>query len=64
MAPFVLEHGVGFSINSLSEIKPRLLSLTKEQYNEMKQNTINLSLKIESGYYIKQAINKIRLDEK
>lgn len=64
MVSFVLEHGVGFSINSLSEIKPRLLSLTKEEYNEMKRNTIKLSLQIESGYYIKQAMNKIKLDEK
>jgi len=40
------------------------LSLTKEEYNEMKRNTIKLSLQIESGYYIKQAMNKIKLDEK
>lgn len=58
MAPFVIKHGIGICVNSLADIGTALNSLTKEQYQAMKENAIRTGKRLGQGYFIKQALNK------
>ncbi len=62
MANFVIENNIGITISSLDELKEILTSLSKEDFNTMKNNVSNIKNKISKGYYLKTAIsNAIKL---
>lgn len=54
-ASFVRQHGIGICLDSLEELDSKLASLTVEEYNAMKNNTIKLSKQLSEGYYFTQA---------
>lgn len=58
LAPFIEENNIGIAIDSLTEINGILSSMTPEDYNEMKRNVIEMSKKLQAGFYLKQAIDK------
>lgn len=54
-ADFVREHNVGICIDSLDQLDDILPKITNEEYNIMKNNAIEISNKLEKGYYFKTA---------
>ncbi len=56
MAPFIEEQKVGISVNALSEISDRIATLLPADYQEMKQNAIAMSHRLNEGYYIKSGL--------
>lgn len=58
IAEFVVENNIGFIVNSLYEINTCLQKISKEKYEQMKQNCKTLSNKLTEGFYLKQAIGK------
>ena len=56
MAPFIEEEKVGISVNSLSEISERIAVLSPADYQEIKQNAIAMSHRLNDGYYIKSGL--------
>lgn len=58
IAPFVKEHNIGICIPSLRELDQQLLSITEEQYTEMRKNALDISKKLAEGYYFKKAFTK------
>lgn len=58
LASFVAENKIGICIHSLDEIEQILLSITEEEYKEMKQNIQQISKKIASGYYTIKAVEE------
>ena len=56
LAPFVKEHGVGICIDSLRDLNQVLARLTDEEYNAMRRNALQMSEKIASGYFTRQAL--------
>lgn len=56
LARFIVKNNVGFAVDSLNEIHDRLNQMTTEDYQTMKQNTINVAEKLRSGYFIKTAM--------
>lgn len=61
LAPFIEENRIGITIDSLTEINSILSSMTPGYYNEMKRNVIEVSKKLQSGFYLKQAIDKFNI---
>ncbi|OCW93281.1 galactofuranosyltransferase [Macellibacteroides sp. HH-ZS] len=59
LANFVKEHKIGFCIDSLEQIDDLLSGLSKEEYNEIRNNVIKVSDKLSSGYFILTALNSI-----
>lgn len=55
LADFIKEHNVGICIDSLRELDQILPQITREEYQIMKNNTIEISDKLKSGYYFKTA---------
>ena len=58
LATFVEEKGVGFTIESLDEIKRKIDSISDQQYNEMKKNAQRIGERLREGYYSRAAIEK------
>lgn len=56
MASFVREHGIGFCVDSLSEIDSVLASLTDEEYAAMKANAITIGEQIGKGYFVQKGL--------
>ncbi|MDR1089555.1 MAG: galactofuranosyltransferase [Prevotella sp.] len=54
-ADFVREHNVGICIDSLNQLDEILSELSQEEYDIMKNNAIEVSNKLEQGYYFKTA---------
>ena len=63
LAPFVERNKVGLCINSLEQLDSLLSSLSAEEYKQMKQNAIQMSKKLNDGYFLKKALMEI-LQEK
>ncbi len=57
LAPFVEQHKIGISVNSLAELNTRLAELQPSEYEEMKRNVAAMSDKLSSGYFVKEALN-------
>ncbi|WP_029904723.1 galactofuranosyltransferase [Prevotella sp. 10(H)] len=62
LASFIEEHKIGIAINSLKEINDIIASIKPEEYNAMKQNTAEVSKKLQSGYYLQRAIDNLHID--
>ena len=56
MAPFIEEQRVGISVGSLTEISKRIAALSPADYQEMKQNAVAMSRRLNNGYYIKAGL--------
>ena len=52
---FVRENNIGICIDSLELLDDILPNISKEEYMTMKQNAKEVSLKLESGHYFRQA---------
>lgn len=59
LAGFVKKHNIGFCIDSLDQINDLLSNLSKEEYNVMRNNVVEISNKLSKGYYISKAIDEI-----
>lgn len=58
LADFVRENKVGLCIDSLDELEDVLKQVSPEEYSIMKANAMQMQAKLQSGYYIKQALNR------
>ena len=58
MADFVTQNKIGFAVESLHQIKEKLETLNKSDFDEFKINIKNTKHKLESGYYLTKAINQ------
>lgn len=58
IAPFVLQHNVGISIDKLDDINNVLSSLSPKDYSVMRQNAEAMAKKLNDGYYTRQALTK------
>jgi len=59
LAQFVKENGVGICVSSLNEIEQVLAAVSLEEYNKMLQNVHEISQKISSGYFMRQALRNL-----
>ena len=59
LADFVTKNNVGIAIESLDEIDDAIKNVSKQQYAQMKSNTDIIAKKMRSGYYIKNAVEKL-----
>lgn len=57
-ATFIKEHQCGILVDNLEEISQKISSITEEEYQMLKRNAEDLSKRITSGYYTKEAVNK------
>lgn len=55
MAPFVLENGIGITVDSLALVGDALDALSPEEYTRMKENTKEIGRKLSQGYYFSTA---------
>lgn len=58
MATFVTQHGIGICIDSLNDLNHLLSSLSDDDYQNMKNRTIEVSKRLSEGYYFEHAIKK------
>ena len=58
MADFIKQNGLGITIDSISEIPPRIKLLSDRDYEIMLQNVNKISGKIRTGFYLKSALEK------
>lgn len=58
MREFVERNRIGIVIEDLNKLEERLVSVSAEEYNTMKNNVSNISFKLRSGYYTTNAIKK------
>lgn len=58
MARFVERENIGICVDSLEEIREKIDALTDEEYNEMLENTKNISDRLRNGYYLKKALSE------
>lgn len=56
MAGFVLEHQVGITVDSLTELETELGRLSEEEYKILKKNALNVKEKLLNGYFLTQAL--------
>ena len=59
LADFIRENDCGITLNSLSEISTKISSLDSASYKKMKENAIQISNKLKTGWYSKNAIEKV-----
>lgn len=59
MAKFVKQNKIGLTVASLNEIEEKLNSISESQYDEMRQNVLNISEKVRSGYFVLKALKKV-----
>lgn len=55
VADFIVNNGVGVKIDSLKNLDKILSSISKEEYQAMRSNTLKLSRQMASGHYFTQA---------
>lgn len=58
LASFVIENKIGVCVDSLHDLDGILLSISTEQYMEMKENIRKISERLSCGYYISSALKK------
>lgn len=58
LADFIIKNNCGITVNSLSEIPRILSSLSKEHYDAMRQNALDVSSKLRRGYFLKKAVSR------
>lgn len=56
LAPFIEEKGIGFCVESLSEIEDKFKKLSAEDYRRIRENAFLIGEKIAAGHFIRQAL--------
>lgn len=56
MAPFITEQGVGIAINGIQDLQKALDNLSPDQYQIMRQNALEMSRRLASGYHIRKGL--------
>lgn len=59
LAPFIAQNNCGLVVENLDEIDVLLASLSKEKYDEMRNNAFMMKERLTEGYYTKKALNSI-----
>lgn len=59
LAPLVKKQNIGITIDSLEDLNKELLNISKNQYLEMKANTIKIAKNLRKGSFIKEAADAI-----
>lgn len=59
IAEYVEKYGLGYTINSLSEIPAIIAEMTEDDYRLIKRNVLNVAQKLRSGEHIISAIESI-----
>lgn len=59
ISDFIIKHKVGICINSLADISDKASLVSNENYKEMRQNALEISERLRTGYFLKQAIGNI-----
>lgn len=57
-ADFVLENGIGITVDSLENLDRRLASITEDEYREMLSNVDRVAGEMARGHYIESAIKR------
>lgn len=60
LAPLVEKSGVGFTVNSLSEVPSVISALDEPTIQHMYLETLKMSKKLRSGFYLKSALNRVK----
>jgi hypothetical protein len=60
LASFVKKHGVGVTVEHLTDIENILTCMTEEEYKQICNNLTVISEKIRTGQYFKEALEKCR----
>lgn len=58
LAGFVKKRGIGITVDSLSEIKDRIKTITPDEYFQMKNNVEIVSGQIATGHYFRKSIRE------
>lgn len=58
MKPFILENGLGFAVNSLSEIDHILSKMTPKEYQKMREAAKKYARMLGSGHFASQRFNE------
>lgn len=58
IADFVVKNGVGITVDSLSEIEKRIKTLSGDAYLQMCERVADVSKRLRSGYYFKNALER------
>lgn len=59
LAKFIETERLGFSINSLDEIKPKIAKLSENDYIDFLCNAKKISMKLRNGYFLEKCIKKL-----
>ncbi|MEP5831360.1 MAG: beta-1,6-galactofuranosyltransferase, partial [Maribacter dokdonensis] len=59
IAKFIEKEQIGITLNSLDELDTVLANLDSKDYATMVSNVEKVKVKVSSGYYLSQAINKV-----
>lgn len=58
MADFITKNNLGFSVKNISEIDSKIAELNDKEYSDMISSIEAVKLKLNSGFYIKEALKK------
>ena len=58
MARFIENENIGICVNSLTEIKAKIDSISEEEYYVMMRNVENIAERLENGFYLKTALKE------
>ena len=58
MAPFIEGNKIGFTVDSLSDIKERLSTIKESEYKEMLNNVSKIRENLRNGIYTTEALKK------
>lgn len=59
LADFITEHQIGFTINDLKKLDNKLANISDEEYELMRKNAMQLSIKLQDGFFIKKALSEV-----
>lgn len=63
LADLVKKYKIGITIRSLNELDDELGKISQSEYHKMKENILDLSNKVRTGFFITNAVQKIALNE-
>lgn len=59
IAPYILQNGIGLTIESLSDLDELAATVTPEAYQGMAANVRKLACKVREGYFLRTALEKL-----
>ena len=60
LASFIVNNGLGIAVDSLAEMDQVISQLSEKEYATYKQNALQISEQLRSGYYTLKAITKVQ----